>query len=132
MSDTATGRLLRCYRCGQEKSEDDFYVDRHNYRGRTGYCRLCHNEYSRARKRRVRKQKPPAPPRLKPDGLPAKLVDLLAIEGGWWHEAALCDRLGAERDSVIRALYRLREAGRVEMRRQELTGTSSYAEWRTS
>lgn len=53
---------------------------------------------------------------LNHNGLPLKLVDLLAAEGTAWRADELADRLTAPRDSVNRALERLRDRGLVESR----------------
>ena len=49
---------------------------------------------------------------LNSNGLPAQIIDLLALESGWWTTAEILDRFGAyEANTVRTALHRLRRQG---------------------
>lgn len=68
-----------------------------------------------------------------------RVIDFLAIDGGWLSAPALAADLGIREETVERALQRLRLAGAVASRRVELAcigcGPSpgrleAYTEWR--
>jgi hypothetical protein len=39
-----------CVRCNKEKPYKDFYINKNNKDGLTGYCRLCYREYRQSRR----------------------------------------------------------------------------------
>lgn len=133
-------RLTYCQR-GHRLSGKNLYV----YVGANGrvlrQCVPCQTQRQRLYKRRVRAELPgkypPASrewyrqyrqevklgirtPKRRRKGrklVTEPLLDLLQIEGGWWNWREICDRLGANRDSVQKALSRLTKEGKLEQRR---------------
>ena len=55
---------------------------------------------------------------------PARLYDLLTLEGGWWTLPALADMLNMPAPTVRRSLYRLQDRGQVRSRLVEHSGTT--------
>lgn len=54
--------------------------------------------------------------RLDTSGHPARLLDHLETDGGWLTSESLALLIGASKDSVDRALWRLKERGLIEKR----------------
>lgn len=63
-------------------------------------------------------------------GNPFLVLDVLLIDGGWWTVDGLVVRTGVAKSVVDRALFRLRDRGRVVSRKVELTAGEFRTEWR--
>jgi len=55
---------------------------------------------------------------------PARLYDLMTLEGGWWTLDALTDAINTPAATVRRSLYRMQDRGQVRSRLVEHSGTT--------
>jgi DNA-binding transcriptional ArsR family regulator len=79
-------------------------------------CRDCKdalNEYTRLRRSRNPKSYLHG---MHSDGVPARVLDKLQIDGGWLTVDILADELGEHHDTVRRALGRLKDKGLTDSR----------------
>ena len=63
---------------------------------------------------------------LHSSGVPARILDLLSIEGGWWRSDEITERLGAKPTTVQKSLYRLAERGQIRKRLRVVAVTQRH------
>lgn len=109
--------MKTCLACKVEKPLECFYKNG-SAEGRPLRAARCIPCYRSSRKRSER--------RGRPSVVEQSLLDLLSISCEWWTVDGVAARLGRSRQSVMRHMDRLHEAGQLRRRQRLQTGAYEY------